>query len=580
MKWTTLYILKFFLIICTVCTVRADEIVLKNGNIIRGRIMARTDNRITIQNDSGMFSFRKENIKNIREESNTDNNIIDAEISMAQNDPETALYYYLRALREGDNLQTVHSHIKENSQKILEAISETGSDDMFRIKEILANLDSCSLSTPTLEAKSETISDFRFMITRFMIEAGASEKPADILSDISDDYYDARPDNKKVAVEFFRNKAKKEIAEQDFDNALQTLQNLNVLDVEAGSSEKMLLYLRWGANLRDQKQWKETAEIYTRKIAPFSGELSRNRMIVLFREMTQVAETEKDLKRAITVMKDYRRRVPPKIYNELMGKALVSAGKIQLENGKLEMARELFERSFSVTGIVDKDLLALCEYREALDNLKPGDYLGHYELAGLCRRLGLDQKAKKHYQIAETQPELAPAVQEKLRNLNDRNRLKILNQAMELYDNEQYTYCLDSLQTLFDDAVSTGGIVEAQKLADLCRKKLELESSKRPKRAMILFQQAERYFLSEEFDSAIVKLELLLNNYPDTSVAPKARRLLTETFQRKEQKKLRSIEEGENSPEFTQNEIDSESSELQNRLSDILDNLNNEQKTP
>nr|HQH13536.1 hypothetical protein [Candidatus Sumerlaeota bacterium] len=134
--------------------------------------------------------------------------------------------------------------------------------------------------------------------------------------------------------------------------------------------------------------------------------------------------------------------------------------------------------------------------------------------------------------------------------------------------------CLDLLQPLLNDTTTTHGLEEAARLASLCRQKMQAEGEKRPAKAIVLFQQAERFFIFEDYERALEKLEIILRSYPDVPVARQSKELMQRVKQRRDLARLEGKEPLSTGkvvkPEYTP----LDAGELKSQINNLLDSLN------
>ena len=92
----------------------ADRVILQNGRTIRGRIIERTESRVSLLTSAGNFSLLKKDIAKIQEESPEENSLLDVEFSLAKKDAVSALSAYKQALSQGLALERLEEHFLRN----------------------------------------------------------------------------------------------------------------------------------------------------------------------------------------------------------------------------------------------------------------------------------------------------------------------------------------------------------------------------------------------------------------------------------------------------------------------------------
>ena len=102
---------------------------------------------------------------------------------------------------------------------------------------------------------------------------------------------------------------------------------------------------------------------------------------------------------------------------------------------------------------------------------------------------------------------------------------------------------------------------------------MQAEGEKRPVRALVLFQQAERLYILEDYEAALEKLEIILRTYPDVPVAKQSKELLQRAKQRRDLARLegrRPVSAGKViQPKYTP----LDAGELKSQINNLLDSL-------
>lgn len=565
-----------FLFVLTVCALHADKVTLQNGRTIRGKILEQTVNRLTIQTIPGTFSLNLSGIKHIEKESEEENLLLNVELSLAKNDLGTALAAYQEAISGELSFSRLTEHFLENRPSLLSALNKTPEYQRERIGKILVSLIPPDPGTYSSESSTTDTLEFCFSLSGFLKETGETDRAAVILASLPQRFYDAFPKAKRDAVNFFKAETVRLAAEGNFDSAVTSLESLQNLDVATSRNSRILVYLRWGSRLRDQKQWADAAEIYARKLFFFSPEIVSNRLIYLFDKMESEAKMGSDYLTLIELIKKYAGFLPEEHLNTKLSHLYTLAGTLLLNDSKTTEAQNCFHSAFIASGKKDLSLLALSEYSSRLQGLKPYDYLGHYQLGLFCRKKGLQQKALEHFSIASRNPSIESQAQSELRMIRIHQCLDTINKAMGLYDKGEFTRALDMLQPVLNDAVTSEVLKEASQLGTLCRKQLEVESNKRPIMAVIYYQQAERHFLLEEYDNALVMLDYIIETYSDAPVIQKARNLMIMAMRRRELAQLEHGDRDTTRQKVVPQNAPVDRSSLNEQINKLLESLNDE----
>ena len=567
------FLLSFIL---AICAARGDKVALQNGRFIRGKILEQTDSRLTIQSIPGTFSLNLSEIKHIDKESEEENLLLDVEIALAKNDLGTALALYHQALSRGLSFSRLMEHVLQNRPTLDAAFHKLQEYQKERIGKSLAPLIPSDAGIYSSQSATTDTLEYCFTLAGFLKETGDMNQAGLILASLPQRFYDAFPKARDYAVNFFKTETARLAAEGNFNSAVAALENLQNLDVTTSRYSRILVYLRWGSRLRDQKQWAEAAEIYARKLSFFSPDIATNRLAFLFDKMESEARIASDYQTLIQLMKKYEGFLQQEQLNTKFSHLYTVTGTLLLEDSKTSEAQNYFHDAYLASGKKNPALLALSEYSGHLKGLKSDDYVGHYQLGLFCRKKGLADKAIKHFSIALGNPGLKSSAESELRMIKIRQNLDTIKEAMSLYDKGEFTRALDVLQPVVNDAATSEVMQEASQLGSLCRKQLESESNKRPILADIYYQQAERHFLLEEYDEALIKLDYIIQTFPDAPATKKARNLMILALRRRELAQLEKPTDKTRARAPVPKTAPVDKSSMNEQINKLLESLNDE----
>ncbi|HPB32485.1 MAG TPA: hypothetical protein PLB62_13605 [Candidatus Sumerlaeota bacterium] len=518
----------------------ADRIILKNGRDIEGRITTRSEERLTIETPRGIFNLRTDEIGQIRNEPEAVNCLWDSRTALEMGDLDSALHAWMRAKALGIPREILNIHIIETRERLAGLFRNATCSAQHRAAEKILDL----IGTVSPPSENDKVTSGS---TNVALWIAAFFMRADFLSEAATVYRGLPrplpPHDPKFSRDFhgaLQARAINDLQAGRMDEAVQYLDILEDMNVEDDPSNRLLLYLRWGAGLRDQGQWADAAKIYAEKMAAVSPPLARNRLESLIRSMIEQAGADSECSLAVELSDLYRELLDDDTRTALAVAAHRKALLMVLEQGDVAPALERLEMITKMTGNPEPFLLALCEYTSRSLVLTDSDTIGHLKLALFCRRNELPDQARRHLEIASRDERLRDMVEAEDALLKAAGRIRTLQESIALYERGDYYSSLDKLQTLFDDRSSTSALDEASRLAGLCRTELEEESARRPMRALVLFQQAERFYLSQEYDSAMIRLDYLLEVYPDAPIASKAREMLLGILRRRDLEKVRN----------------------------------------
>lgn len=569
-----------FLIFAVNISIYGDRILLNNGQFIKGRIREKTDLRVTIENPTGSFSLYLKDVKKIEEDSPVRNSLIDAGIFLAKKDAQNALDAYQKALSQGLDFSQFTQHFLNQFSK-WEACFEEESDYQKDVigKNIIRIMEDAGMDSSTDFLTTDTL-EFYFAGAKVLAKTGHGQKAMEIFSSLPNRFYEAFPEKRILAVKFLKSETVKRMNQGEFDEAILALENLQNLDRGEERKSRILVFLRWGARLRDQRQWKDAALIYSIRIAPLSREIAANRLNYLLEIMEREATNESDYMEIIQLSREYSSLISelPESAPEAkkLEKLYHKAGEVALDNDHTTQALSLFREGFLASNKKNMALFDLYQYTQTLTTLAPDDFIGHYELGGFCRKKGLFDKAERRFRYSFSDSRLKPSAEREIDLMKKHRHVDTLKNAVQFYDAKDYTRALDILQPLFNDKPTTDVLKELVRLDELCRGQLENESNKRPIRALIQYQQAERLFLLEEYDDALDRINYLLETYPDTPIAPKARDLMITVLRRRELARLENPDKTDRARgNFTKVSI-KDRSRINEEINKLVESLNDE----
>ena len=577
MTSTTKSIILVMVILLSSGVSHGDRIILKNKRTITGRLTEKGNGRITIQSHSEALTFHEGDILEIVEETPAENFLLDAQSKTVTGNLAGAFDSYAESLSAGLPYNRLEEHILLHGQKILgvfQTLDGVRKEKMGApMAKILPQRGQSYLSD---SATSQSL-NFGYFMAQLLSETGEPAKAREILSSLPRRMFDNDPVKRYFALKVLKSETLRLAESGDFNSALAILENIQGLDANLGRSSRILIYMKWAAHLRDQSQWREAADIYAGQLKSLSIEIAANRFSFLIDKLQGSAKNVGNYAKGIEILEKYGALLSPAEARRHLVEFSTAAGKLALDDNDTTTARAFFNRVFLTTGQKDPELLNLCTYKERALALRNDDFLGHYRLGMFCRKSGLMKEAERHFRHAANAPELRASALSEIRMMRAHERIEKINEAMKLYDRSEYIASLDTLQPLLNDTSTTEGLTEANRLAELCRRRLRAESEQRPMKALVYYQQAERHYLLEEHDAAILKLEIILENYPDTPIAEKARELMLAAIKKRNLAQLEKTTRGADfsSPSTTKS-ASSNTNDLNSQIKELMKILGKE----
>jgi tetratricopeptide (TPR) repeat protein len=539
-------ILLLFLAVALAQTAAPDTVKLRNGNEVRGIVIAQDGAALRLATVGGELRITSDTISRLIKDPRGENSILEAEIQIARNGVLRGFQYYVRARNESADPARIAQNIVSNQDSILSEFNKLGATDREAVSQFVASLGDSGDD------------EYRFFAGQLLFDAGERERAMTFLASLPTQFYEQNAKRKEFAVAFFRNEIKRLLAREKFQDAINRIEALNRIDAALGHSCEVLLYLNWAAKARDEGNYEEALKVYAERLFKVSPPIARERLLFTLEKLKNDAEKSNEYAQAIAVAEKYGPRLAP-----LEGKAIVASlregyARHLMQQGDFAGARVVIARYYQDLPQEPKTLLYECDYKQRSGKLAAEDYLGHYELAQFCQKHGmLDEgeaeleKALGASDLSAEQAGLRENAQRELRLLRERKAMQEFADAMQIYERGLYMEALEALLHFEEQFPKSDLLKDAQKIVSLCRTRLESESQRRPYQAEVLYQQAERQFFGGKTAEAVRQLEMIEDKYADTPAGARAAKWKAEIVRRLEIAKL----EGRKEPDLDMDKV-------------------------
>jgi tetratricopeptide (TPR) repeat protein len=533
-----------------------DTIVLRNGNLVRGIIVAQDDTTVRLATIGGELRITSETISRVIREPRSENSILEAEMQLGRSGVLRGFQYYASARREGAEPAQIAESIAANQGAILSGFGTLGEKDKEAVSRFVESLG---------ESGSD---DYRFLAGQVLFDAGNRARAMTLFASLSTEFYARNEQRKEFVVTFFRNEIKSLLAREKFQDAINRIETLNRIDATLGRSCEVLLYLNWAAKARESGNYEEALKIYTDRLFKISPPIARERLLFTLDALARQSEESGEYAKAIALAEQYGLRLSPVEAKAIIVTLREGYARQLMERGDFAPAKEVIAQYYADMPNEPQTLLFECEYGERSGKLAPDDYAGHYKLAQYCIENGLLDQAEGELEKAAGANELRENVHKQLRLLEERKAMKEFAVAMQLYERGLYMDALEALLHFEERFPKSDMVKEAQKMVQLSRSRMESESQRRPYQAEVLFQQAERSFFSGDTREAMRLIGQIEENYADTPAGERAAKWKTSIVRRMEIAKL----EGSKEPQLDMNKVKASYSEenIEEEIAKIL----------
>jgi hypothetical protein len=517
----------------------ADEVILLNGNCIKGIITLQDSQQVKILTAGGELTLSKARIQTISNGSPAEDALLTAEIKATNGQLNDAVNAYQSALKEGIPAKQVRQSLLEQQGRFLSRTAHLAAQEREALVQFLGHL---------LSESAAQDNDFLFLCGQLFFDLGDREQTFACFAKIPQTYYQKNEIKKEFVLSVLHHEVKSLVAEERFEDAIRKIELISMIDTTAGSSSSMLLYLYWGAAERDKGKFKEALQLYVDRLLPISPVLAKNRICYVLEQAAREARRSHQYPDAIDLFRIYGMKYCQADCTGPYADLLEEYGQWLLNEGRTGDARNIFQEFYSLRpSDKNRRYLALCDYAEEAAALTSDDYYGHYQLGKKCLERDLLAEAAKEFSLAREAPELKETADMHLEVLEEKNDLACLKEAHDLYNEAHYFDAMEHLTPLLKPEKKSALESDAKKLAELCRTALENESSLRPYQAEIYLQQAERSYFSGDYKETIAKLNRILSEYSDTPAASRAQRLTNQLINQIQLARL----EGKESPQLS-----------------------------
>ena len=494
-----------------------DQITLSNGHTLRGVIVREIDDKLQVETLAGVVTIQKDRIVDIVKESGQKNELLRAAFLLHDRRWDSAFSRYLQVIDDNStSASEVAATLLQYNTQILDAIPAMRNTQLNQLISLVQ----------TISALTPYNRDFCFFGGRVLFESGECSRAFDMLTTIPAAYYKENEECREFMKRLLKVTIDDLLKREKFEEALKRIEDVTCLDESIGQSFQTLLFLHWGANKREQGEYREALNIYATKMLPLSHAIAINRIAFTIDEMVSRAGAADDYLEYVRLLEDYGKAYAPNRYDAQMPRLLMQYGSKLMDEKRFNEAKKVFQRYYSFhPSDVETRMISIAEYREKLERIPDNDFEAHYELGKFCVAHNLLDEAIKEFNIAAESDLFRKNATLQAQLLREKQEMTMFRQAMNLHAQSQFGEALDLIQQLRQRFPSGKLKSDIEKLARLCDDGLKDEVWRRPYQAEVYYQQAERMYYLNDFSGALNKIDSLLLLYPDTPAAEKAQEL-------------------------------------------------------
>ncbi|MFH0795201.1 MAG: hypothetical protein V2A74_14350 [bacterium] len=496
---------------------RADEVRLKNGNVLIGIVAQETEDWIAVSTSGGEINLERRMVERIVRDSPGVNALRQAEQHVASRNMRGAAGTYLQALELGADRELLGESLLLHGQAISEQL---GGAERWTRNTWTAFLDRLIKERPPGN-------DLSYLCGDWYADCGNGKSARRLYLSISPDYYVNNPARRKAVTQYLIALLKSLLAGEEYEEAIEVVVELDRFDPERSSSGKALIYIQWASREREEGNYRKALELLDEELLPISPAIAMSRIKQTLEAASNAAAS--DSKKTSETIGLYKR------YGvTLLGEAAVrddlaalyeALGYEALGRGEVLTARSAFEQSNQLRDEPNPKLSDLCEFEEKRQKLSDEDGIGYYQLGEFAFEKELVQQARDAFEIAARDSRVADNAREQLGFIQTREEFDLLKVAQRSFGAENYAAALDQLELFVRRYPNSSFLSEAQSLSDLCQRRMREKLELRPYAAEVVFQQAERAYFQQDYLACVEALARLLSEYPDAPSAPRAREL-------------------------------------------------------
>jgi tetratricopeptide (TPR) repeat protein len=499
----------------------SDEIHLTSGRVLQGVVEEESPRGVAITVAGGnRVRVAHSDIVEIRREGPEVNALLLGDLHFEQGQLLRAAAAYQEAIDLGLPEARVAEALLRHPTALITLLEEVPEEDAAELRSLFLSILGAAPRTDKVLHLAGRISE----------STGDLARAADAYAQISPAWWDANPNERQAVGEFHRAAARRALDASDFEGVLKSFEQLVVVDPGLAAQLGPVFHIQL-ANLQfDQGNWTDAIEMVTQMVAPEAPEIARLYLESKFAALEHRRLSADQMGEVIAIFENHLRANEPEHAEERLAEMYLRYGHQLLGEERWDESRAAFEKHYDMTDPRDtvRPLVKSVTLVERASQLAEGDVDGIVKVTVDMIENEMWDEALQMVELLQSvdNPEVRTFATRQRQAIWDRRAVALLDEALELYDAEDYMAALDLINDSGEILQSGRLAEEIRELRQLSVERMNTVPGHRAAQALLVFQQAERHFYAAEFEDAINLLISLLEEYGDTPVADQARQML------------------------------------------------------
>lgn len=506
-----------FAFVCLAGISHADTITLKSGSTMEGEIISREAGKVRFTSNGSIYMLPESSIISITSSEPWRTELKESEAKVRGGDSVRGAQQLADAIRAGADPAMVEDAFRLLSGRLMQSAGSLSGIDSVDFRFALRE---CAGSTAITD-------ETRFMLAQIFHQADDTETALREIQKLGPDWIRADVSRMEWTSAILRAEIRRASRNAEFDVALDKASLLEELTGAGRDDQLPVVLLAQASRARMNRNYAEALTILSRDLAPLSGEIARNRIQLVLRDLEGAAKASGDFASAREALAAAEARFPIEVNTTRM-RLFAAEGEYMLNRGEPRAAFLLLDAIPEEERSDELSAMRLrADYEQRYAKLNPQEPLELMELGRWCAQKGLIDEGIAIFRRITDNPTLQELAIRQLQVIENQRDLRDLEIALDLYDKGFMREAAEITGRMLADGAATRPSAEETKRLDrVARRDMESESRRRPYLAEVSYQQAERAFYTEEYDRALDVIDMILKQYGDTPAAERAKGLL------------------------------------------------------
>lgn len=549
----------------------ADTVVLNNGRRVEGLVQEKPGrNQIEVILPGSKITFDRDQITTCLLDTQAVNFVISGHIALSENKYTDGLNYFLYAMGENVTLNRLKPAVILHKDKIFPKMSEKEIANRPLFREFCNRLRQFAKSDDELLA----------LCARSLFILDEYQTALETYNLISKYYYTTHPEEKSFVVNLIQREIGEDIAMGRIPLALQKAEVFAAIEPTVAESCKVLAYLNWAGEEKRAGNLEESLRICRDEIYPLAPIIARDRIGSILDLMKARAIESKDYEPALKLAREYTAAIDPDATNGFILSLVERAVNDALQANDWALALELIK--WAPEEMQDKALRATIqriEFHKRQAAIAEGDHNAYFKLGEWAMSHGLMDEAADAYSVSVQSETLKLDSQLQIDLINRQRQTDEFRIILTVYESGDYMRTLERATDYMDKFPRGQYTNEIKQLMDLTQQRLASEEGKRPLKAEVVYQQAERAYVLGEYGESLANLRNIDRLYSDTPAGEKSQFLKAKVLRAMEMARMESLTQSAAIAEVPLDQLPSpvarpEVSSIQDEMQAILNTLN------